>query len=162
MKSYQSILLACSDNDIYWREALPWYENEHDNLRKIPGRFYLYWVVMAFIKWKLFHVKKTNLTFYERRSFHFIVTEFWWHWMKGSSSTTKDRTWPFTKSSQSIFVERRSDAFIEEENFQDKRRNLSIYEKLSVDFIEIESWWLLLNESSFTLREVTWQLTKIY
>jgi hypothetical protein len=46
-------------------------------------------------------------------------------------------------------------AFMEEELFQNKRRNLTVYEIFQVDFIDTESWWLLLNGSSSTIREGT-------
>jgi hypothetical protein len=51
-------------------------------------------------------------------------------------------------------------AFIEGNLFHDKRTNLTVYEKLSVDFIFAVSRWHLLNESSSRLREWTWLFTK--
>jgi hypothetical protein len=60
---------------------------------------------MTFIEWELFHVKITNFTVYEKLSINFIGTELGWHLLKGSSSTLRGRTWPFTKHAQSILLE---------------------------------------------------------
>jgi hypothetical protein len=49
--------------------------------------------------------------------------------------------------------------FIELVLFHDKRKNLTIYEKLMVDFIDTELWWHLLNGSFFTIWERIWPFT---
>jgi hypothetical protein len=58
----------------------------------------------------------------------FIYAESWWNLLKVGSSTLRDRIWSFTKNSLSILVEWRSDGFYWRVIFQDKRRNMNIYE----------------------------------
>jgi hypothetical protein len=58
---------------------------------------------------ELFHDKRTNLTFFNRFIFLFIGTDSWWHLLKGSSFTIRERTWPFTSDSCSIYLTQNSD-----------------------------------------------------
>jgi hypothetical protein len=51
--------------------------------------------------------------------------------------------------------------FFEGKFFHDKRRNLTVYEKLTVVFIDTELWWHLLNRNPSIKREGTWSMTKV-
>jgi hypothetical protein len=73
-KDSLSILFAWSSDGIYWREALPRYENEFERLSNVSCRFYWHWVVMAFIEWELFYDKRMNFNVYETFSVDFIGT----------------------------------------------------------------------------------------
>jgi hypothetical protein len=74
---------------------------------------------------------------------------------EGSSSTIKEGTWTFMKALCWFNWHRVVMTFIDEKLFQDKRKNLTVYEMLIVDCIGTESWWHLLNASSFMIREGT-------
>jgi hypothetical protein len=89
---------------------------------------------MAFIEEDFFHDKRRNLTVYEKHSVNFIRMQSWWHLLKVSSSTIRERTWPFTKNTLHILLACSFDAFIEENLFQEKRANLTVYEKHILDF----------------------------
>jgi hypothetical protein len=101
---------------------------------KESHRFYWHVDEMIFIEGELSHNKRRNLTIYEnsgsilfapsrddiywRNLFHdkrrnmflpktligFICTQSFWYLWKGSSSTMRERTWHFRKSSLSIFL----------------------------------------------------------
>jgi hypothetical protein len=154
------VLFGWSRDGIYWRETLSRWEKEHDSWRKVLD--WLYWngVAMAFIEWKLFHDKRRILTVYERLPVDFICTESRLDLLKGSSSTIRQASWPFTKGSSSIlFAPSRDEinwmrALPRWEKEFDRLRNTS------VNCICIESWWYLLNGSSSTIREATWPFTK--
>jgi hypothetical protein len=64
------------------------------------------------------------------------------------------------KPSRWFYWHRVTMTFIEWEIIHDKRRNLTIYERLTVDFIGRGSWWHLWIGSSSTIREGTWLFTK--
>jgi hypothetical protein len=84
-KGSRSILLARSRDDIYWMGALQRYDIVLDSLRNVLGPFYCHRDVIAFINVELLHDKRTNLLF-PKATFDFIVTEWWWHLFKWSSS----------------------------------------------------------------------------
>jgi hypothetical protein len=58
---------------------------------KSAGRFYWHGVVKAFIEWVLFHDKGRNLTFYKIIRSILISNDSWWHLLKGSSSTIREK-----------------------------------------------------------------------
>jgi hypothetical protein len=64
--------------------------------------------------------------------------------LKGSSSTIREPTRPFTRSTLWILLEEGCDAFIEEELFHHKRMNLTVSERHPLDFNDRESCWFLL------------------
>jgi hypothetical protein len=67
--------------------------------------------------------------------------------LKRSSSTIRELTWPCKKDCQSILLTRSRDEIYWRELFHDKRRNYTLYETLSSDYIVMESWWYLLKGS---------------
>jgi hypothetical protein len=110
---------------------------------KRPCVFYLHWVAMAFIEWWLFRDEKRSSTVYERLSIDFIFTGSRWHLLNGCSSTIREATWPFTNGSCRFYLHGVVMAFIECEVFHEKRRNLTVYERLMIDFNYTESGWYL-------------------
>jgi hypothetical protein len=99
---YQKILFAPNHGGIYWMGALPRSEKWFNRLNKSSRLFYLHEVVMAFIEWKLFHDKRTNLIVYKMLTVDFIGTDSYWYLFKRNSFTMTKRTWSFTKCSWSI------------------------------------------------------------
>jgi hypothetical protein len=88
----------------------------------------IYWM-------KLFHDKKAKLTVYERIMVNFIGTELWWNLLNWGSSTKREGTWSFSKSSLLILLERCSDDIYWRGFFHDKRANSTFYQRVSVNFI---------------------------
>jgi hypothetical protein len=110
---------------------------------------------MAFIERELFHDKRRNLTVYEMRSFYFIGTKSWWHLLNRSSSTIKKKHDCVWKAPNQFYCHKVLMAFIEVDLFHDNRRNLILYEKFLVNFIDMKSWWHLLKWISSTIIEGT-------
>jgi hypothetical protein len=135
MKCFLSIIFAPSRDGIYWMWAFPRSENELDRLRHVSCRFYWQIFVMTFIGEMFLYDKRRYLTVYERLPVDFIGEESWWHLLKRSFSTIIKRSWPFTNGSLSILFHRIVMTFFEVELFNDKRMNMAVYERLTVDFI---------------------------
>jgi hypothetical protein len=112
------------------------------------------------LKGKLFSDKRRKLFVDEKHLVDFLGTEFWWYLLNESSSTIRKGVWPFTKALIRFYWHEVLISFTEMESFHDKRRNLTVDEKLHVHFIGRKSWWNLLNESFSTIREGIWPFTK--
>jgi hypothetical protein len=116
--------------------------------------------VMTFIEGELFHVKRTNLSVYERVPVDFIFTESWWHLLNGRSSTIRDWTWPFTKSSLPILFTLSHYIIYWRGALPRQENEIEILRKASINFIFTNSWWYLLKWCSSTLRDPTWPFKK--
>jgi hypothetical protein len=138
-KHFRSILLARSREGIYWLSSSTIREGI-GCLRKASVGFYWHGIMIVSIEWELSHDKIRNLMVYERLRVDFIGTESWWYLLKGRTSTIKEGTCPFTKSTDEFYWKEVVMTFIKGVIFQNKTRNLTIYEKLLVDFIGMESW----------------------
>jgi hypothetical protein len=104
-------------------------------LTKSPHPFYFQEIVMTFIDGELFHDKRRNLTVCENIAVNFICRESWWNWLKGSSSTIWEWTWPFTIGSGRFYLQKMVKSFIEEELFHNQRKKLTGSESLSIFYI---------------------------
>jgi hypothetical protein len=103
---------------------------------------------------------RRNLTIYQSLPLDFVCAESWWHLLNGNLFTIREGTWLFTKDSLSILFARNSDGIYWMKLFHHKRRNLTAYANLLIDFICTKSWWHLLDGNFSTIREGTWPFTK--
>jgi hypothetical protein len=107
--------------------------------RKITSRFYLQEIVMTFIEWELFHVKRSNLTVYEGSpSILFARSRDDIYWMVALPpfENELDRL----RKAMAILFTRSRDGIYWMELFHDARRNLIVYERFPIDFICTELW----------------------
>jgi hypothetical protein len=121
--------------------------------------FYWHGLVMVFIEWESSTIREGTCSF-SKGTCWFYCQGIMMKLIEWETSTIREWTWACTKSSSQFYWQGVVREFIEEELFYDKRRNLTVYERLPVDFIGTESWWNLLNGSTTTIRERTCLFTK--
>jgi hypothetical protein len=138
-KGSPSILIARNHDDIYWMEALQRLEKQLNCLRKVPCRFYLHGVAMAFIELKLFLDKRTNLTVSERLpSILFARSRDGIYW-RGALTRWEKELDRLRKAPHRFYLHGVVMAFIEWELFHDERRNLTVDKRLSFKLIYTKS-----------------------
>jgi hypothetical protein len=132
----RSILFARNLDRIYWRGLF------HDKRKKLTvyvicrsvllagSRAGIYWM-------ELFHDKRTNLKVYKRLPVDFIGMESWWHSLERNYSMNKRRGWPLRKALDRFYCNWFVMTFIERKLSQDKRTNLTVYQRFLVRFL---SW----------------------
>jgi hypothetical protein len=135
-------------------------KKELDCLRKTPYRFCLHGVVMWFIEGIDFTIREGIWAFTKGSLsilFARIRDVIYWNAALPRIEKEFDR---FQNVPYPFDLNRFNMTFIEWDLFHDKRRNLSVCERLLIDFICTKSWWQILNESSSTIKKGIWLLKK--
>jgi hypothetical protein len=98
-------------------------------------------------------------------SFWKVLRRFYSHgvmmtFIKGSCFTRREGTWSLRKVPGRFYMQGVRMTFIEEVLFHDQRRKLICFEKVRIDFSDMDLRCHLLNGSSSTIREGTWPFSK--